>query len=376
MTSNTVIAENLPCEFDLRPKRLGFSMKGWDFTRAELAEAIKEHRMLNPAMELGTNICPWNCSFCFTEDPHNPMGRKRRLANEMSLEERLALIDQAALLGARSINFVGAGEPTIDPNFWDLLERMAEREICPIIYTEGSLKLTDRDFARRLYGLGATVVLKVNSLWNAPYQNAVVRGPGTKTNASSGDYTGKRNRAVELLMEEGFNDSEPTRLAFDTIICKQNVAEIPALHAYARKHNIFILLVNYLPSGRSADVLHDALTREEQLSLFEELARIDAEEFGITHRTIFPYGGGVPCSIRGIGLFVKITGSVFDCPGELMPLGNVRKDTLMDIWNLARPITAAFDGGCAPRDEFWRRMPQSHTGRQLPVQITSNRISS
>lgn len=164
-------------------------MRGWDFTRAELAEAVCGHRMLNPAMELGTNIRPWNCSFCFTEDPNNPTGRKRRLANELSLKERLSLIDQAAALGARSINFVGAGEPTIDPNFWELLERMAERGICPIIYSEASLKLTNKEFVRRLYGLGATVVVKVNSLWNAPYQNAIVRGPGTKTAASSDEYT-------------------------------------------------------------------------------------------------------------------------------------------------------------------------------------------
>src|SRR5215208_5042342 len=105
----------------MRCEGRGFTMRGWDFTRAELAKAVKEHRMLNPALELGTNFCPWNCRFCFTEDPNNVAGRKRRLANEMSLAERLALIDAVASLGARSINFVGAGEPTIDPDFWTLL---------------------------------------------------------------------------------------------------------------------------------------------------------------------------------------------------------------------------------------------------------------
>src|SRR4051812_46636177 len=100
----TLAAADLPYEFDLRPPQLGYAMRGWDFTRAELARAVNEHRLLNPALELGTNICPWNCSFCFTEDPQNVAGGKRRLPNEMSREERLRLIDAAADLGARTIN--------------------------------------------------------------------------------------------------------------------------------------------------------------------------------------------------------------------------------------------------------------------------------
>src|SRR5262245_24132039 len=83
----------LPLEFDL-PADYGFTMKGWDFDRASVAAAVADHRMLNPAMELGSNVCPWNCDFCFTESPSNMEGWKHRLAGEMSLDERLSLIDQ------------------------------------------------------------------------------------------------------------------------------------------------------------------------------------------------------------------------------------------------------------------------------------------
>lgn len=344
----------LPYEFDLRYAGRGFTMRGWDFTRAELAAAIKEHRMLNPALELGTNSCPWNCTFCFTEDPANAAGRKRRLENEMTLSERLALIDAVASLGARSINFVGAGEPTIDPHFWHLLERMIEHDITPIIYTEASLRLTNKSWVRRLYEMGATVVLKVNSFFNEEYQNAVVQGGRGLAPFGTNSYAAKRNEAIKLLIEEGFTDSEPTRLAFDTIVCKQNAGEVIALHKYARARNIFVLFVGYIPSGRSADGIHDALSRAEQFALFDEIAKVDRETFGILHRSKFPYSGGVPCSMRGTGLYVKITGEVFDCPGELFSLGNSRSEPLATIWNRARPITESLDGGCAPREAFWR----------------------
>jgi uncharacterized radical SAM superfamily Fe-S cluster-containing enzyme len=149
LTGQSVSADVLPREFDLLHH--GYTMAGWDFTRTEVAAAISDHRMLNPAFELGTNACPWNCDFCFTEDPANPDGAKRRLQEEMSIAERLDLIRQAAALGARSINFVGAGEPTIDPNFWQILGCMRECGITPIVYTEAALRLTDAGFVKQLY---------------------------------------------------------------------------------------------------------------------------------------------------------------------------------------------------------------------------------
>lgn len=353
----------LPEEFDLLSLNAGFTMKGWNFSRAEIAEAINDHRMLNPAIELGTNVCPWNCAFCFTEDPKNPS--KRRLSNEMNLEQRLRLIGEAADLGARTINFVGAGEPTIDPDFWTLIQEMNRRNIQPIIYTEGTLRLLQVDFASRLFDSGATVVLKVNSLVNEEYQNAIVRGNGRNKNASM--YTARRNQVIDLLLKLGFADSNPTRLAFDTILTCQNAEEVYDIHRFARQNNIFVLFVGYLPSGRSSDGISDALSRSEQFHIFDQLAQIDKREFDLTHASIYPYAGGVPCSIRGTGLFIKITGSVFDCPGELISLGNFKTETLTEIWQRARPITQNFDGKCAPREAFWK----SHQ-----VQLTRNPVAS
>lgn len=343
----------LPRELDL-PPRHGFTMKGWDFTSAEVADAIRSHRMLNPAMELGTNTCPWNCSFCFTESPDNPDGLKRRLANELSIERRLRLIDEAAVLGARSINFVGAGEPTIDPHFWELIGRMNEREITPIIYTEGSLKLSDRDFASRLFETGCTIVLKVNSLSAADYQDSIVRGSSTKGNMPTFGYSERREVALQNLFELGFNRTHPTRMAFDTIICQQNLAEIESIHRFARLNNIFVLFVNYLPSGRTEHGHTTAIGWKEQHAVFRSLAEIDEKEFGMRHATVFPYAGGVPCTIRGLGLFTKIEGAVFDCPGESISLGNLRDESLADVWNKAGLITKGWNGGCFPRMQFWK----------------------
>ena len=352
-TDGKGLVSNLPLELDIIKTGIGYTMHGWDFSHKVLAAAASQQQMLNPAIELGTNFCPWNCGFCFTEDPANPEGDKRRLLNEMSLERRLALIEECAALGVKSINFVGAGEPTIDPDFWTLIDKMHSCVITPIVYTEASLRLNDRVFVRRLHESGATVVVKANSLWNADYQNSIVAGPPNRKRPNSSNYTKTRNEAIDLLLEEGFASHDPTRLAFDTIICRQNIGEIIDLHRYTRKKNIFVLFVNYLPSGRSSETSDDALSREEQSTLFQQLAEIDAKEFGIVHDSRFPYAGGTPCTIRGFGLYIKIDGRVFDCPGESQALGHLKNDSLAALWGKVRPITESFDGGCFPRDQFW-----------------------
>lgn len=357
----------IPPELNLGGE-FGFTMRGWDFDGETVHQAIKEHRMLNPAMELGTNVCPWNCDFCFTESPENPDGRKRRSNDELSAERRLQLIDEAAELGARSINFVGAGEPTIDPHFWEFVERMFHHEITPIIYTEGSLRLKDLEFAKRLFDFGATVVLKVNSLYNSEFQDAVLRGNRPKEGVPQTSYTEDRKKALDVLMDVGFSDCTPTRLAFDTIICRENADEIEGIHRFARYRNIFVLFVNYLPSGRTKDGHTTAISWDEQHRIFKQLAEIDRQEFGIDHATHFPYAGGVPCTIRGLGLFVKIKGDVFDCPGESISLGNVKSAPLSKIWELLRPVTQSFDGGCFPRQQFWEQHSMdSVSKRDLPI---------
>lgn len=357
---------HVPAEFDLIRTGKGYTMKGWDFTVAEIEAALKWNRMLNPAYELASNTCPWNCFFCFTEDPNNAEGLKKKLAGEMALDERLQLIDQSRALGARSINIIGAGEPTIDRYFWPVVEHIGKSGMTPIVYTEGALRLTDADFAQKLYALGATVVLKVNSLENKEYQNRVVRGGKERTNPLNEDYFERRNLALKVLMDAGFNKADPTRLAFDTIICKENYEEIPKIHRFARSNNIFVLFVNYLPSGRSSAPVQNAVSREEQFGLFEELAKIDKDEYGLVHQSIFPYAGGVPCSIRGLGLYVKIKGDAWDCPGELEPLGNIRQESLASIWEKTRHIRSGFDGGCQPRDVFWKRYaPQEGKAEQI-----------
>jgi hypothetical protein len=194
-------------------------------------------------------------------------------------------------------------------------------------------------------------------------------------------YTAERQKALEALMDIGFNLPVPTRLAFDCIICRENIAEIEDIHRFGRLNNIFVLFVNYLPSGRTTDGHTSAISWEDQHKVFRRLAEIDEHEFGLKHATHFPYSGGVPCTIRGLGLFVTIRGDVFDCPGESVQLGNLKEESLVSVWQKAHAITEKFDGGCFPRQQFWKRLaalakPAQEIRQETIVNDTTVSLSS
>src|SRR5688500_513156 len=86
------------------PPQHGLIMKGWDFSQADVRAALAEGKILNPAIELCSNVCPWNCDFCFTEAGFGT--KKRQLPGELSFEQRVRLLEELAHLGARSINIV------------------------------------------------------------------------------------------------------------------------------------------------------------------------------------------------------------------------------------------------------------------------------
>lgn len=129
-----------------------------------------------------TEACPHECAHCFTD-------KKKRTS---SFDEIKIIIDKLAEMGTYTIDFVGEGEPSIDPYFFDIVEYTISKGINVIVYSDVATKMNDPKFVEKLYKLGASVSPKCNSLFS------VVQD---KTNL----FFKKRNEAIELLIEKEFN---------------------------------------------------------------------------------------------------------------------------------------------------------------------------
>ncbi len=348
------------------------SLRGWYHTQEEIQDAIENKKILNPMLDL-TNACNLNCAYCYIEEKNS--SRKQRRPNELSLEETIRIIDTFYLLGAKTIDLVGAGEPTIDPHFEEIVQHIHSLGMVTTLFTNGIKVAHDnsRIFTRFLYDKNVTVVLKWNSI--DKYRQDLVAG-------RTGYYDAIQDALINLHTIGFAKDVIPTRLGINTIAYKGNLAELPELHGWCRKNNMFPMTGEFIPTGRTeagefvADAAIKNLPMIEQDIIKKLLVPLDEQdrkwlrmkiteidkEFGVVHSDCPSYYGGSICT-QQIGLYVDIEGNIWPCvargimhKGVMQSglLGNVRNgDSIEKIWNTHsyfEKIRTNFNGSCPYKD--------------------------
>jgi sulfatase maturation enzyme AslB (radical SAM superfamily) len=86
-----------------RPRR-PLAIRGWEFSDAEIESVRRDGRMLMLCTEM-SDVCDLRCIYCYRDAQNRPR------PDELTPEERLRLVDEAADLGCLSVHIVGAGEP-------------------------------------------------------------------------------------------------------------------------------------------------------------------------------------------------------------------------------------------------------------------------
>ncbi|MBD3330339.1 radical SAM protein [Candidatus Peregrinibacteria bacterium] len=315
---------------------IGAMIKGWDIPETHFRDpntlSVVDFRAM-------TNACPWDCFHCFTE----------KSPRTLSLDEIKSTIQQVAKQGALSMQFIGEGEPSIDRNFLEILQCVSEQGMQPIVYTDGATKFRDRDFVRAVKDTGTSIIIKCDSLFNPEFQNAVL---GDKKN----EYFMKRAQALELLMDEGFNETQEdgtTRLGFDMVVCRSNMQEVERTLRFCRNKNLWIMFAFYLTSGRSnADGFDNtqALTDEEKARIIDMVRGIDSKDYGYEH-PVWNNFIVAPC-VEMMQIYGD--GRVSPCPGNEQVIGNIREHTIAELHQLilekcSELHPSGFDGHCPYR---------------------------
>lgn len=342
------------------------TINGWNFSKSEIDEAILANNvLLNPSIDF-TNACNLNCSYCFIEDKNSL--RKKRRTNELTLKESLEIIDDLAHLNARTINIVGAGEPTLYENFYEIIEYINKKGLTSVLFTNGLKLLSDKEMIPFLYKNNVSIILKYNSDYN-DLQDLIV---------GKSDYTVNRNKVLNLLIDYKFNKSQTTRLGIDTIVFKGNFKELPNIHKWCRENNIFPISANFIPTGRTKDsrlqmhffnkdysesqikILNEYLqpiSHNDSIWLYNQNKIID-EKYNIFWNQEIAYYNGGTCS-QILGLYIDIEGNIWPCVArsfnrngrnEFGLLGNIRNgDSIESIWKnhpYIKKTRKNFNGGC------------------------------
>ncbi|HMJ76083.1 MAG TPA: mycofactocin radical SAM maturase [Iamia sp.] len=255
-----------------------------------------------------TYACNLACVHCLSSSG-------RRDPDELSTAEAMAVIDELQRMQVFYVN-IGGGEPTIRPDFWDLLDYSVEHSVGVKFSTNGH-KITPARAER----LAATDYLDVQiSLDGATAEvNDAVRGPGTYATAL---------RAMENLAEAGMRDFKMS------VVCtRHNIGQLDEFKAIADRYGAQLRLTRLRPSGRGADTwdeLHPLPAQQRQL--YDWLvANGDQVLTGDSFFHLSAYGEALPglnlCGAGRVVCLIDPVGDVYACPFAIhdrFKAGNVR----------------------------------------------------
>jgi radical SAM protein with 4Fe4S-binding SPASM domain len=287
-----------------------------EFSQEEIAEARAKNGLLSMELEL-SRACNLRCIYCYA-------GSGLPLKDELTLEEIYGAIDQAVALGARKIIVLGGGEPMLYKDLFKVIDYIQAQGVTADLFTNGMLVTPEK--ARALYERRVSVVIKMNSR-RPEIQDLLAGHPG----AFAAIDQGLRN-----LLAAGYPDAEHT-LGVETIVCRQNYDELPELWLWARRQGIIPYVEMMTLQGRATEHPELEVPMTEIRSLFEQLARIDAEQFG-NQWTPHPPLAASQCARHEYSCTVTAIGDVQPCPGVSVTAGNIRDQTLAEILHQSKPI--------------------------------------
>jgi mycofactocin radical SAM maturase len=288
-----------------------------------------------------TYACNLACVHCLSSS-----GRRDR--RELTTAECRALIDEFARMQIFYVN-VGGGEPTVRPDFWELVDYATANRVGIKFSTNGS-RITD-PVARRL--AGSDYVDVQLSLDGATAEvNDAVRGPGSFATVMA---------AMDRLGDAGFRGFK-----LSVVLTRHNAGQLDDLKRLADTAGAQLRLTRLRPSGRGAavwDELHP--TADQQRRVYDWL--VAHGEDVLTGDSFFhlgAYGEALPglnlCGAGRVVCLVDPIGDVYACPFAIHDeflAGNVRQPGgFARVWREAELFTSLREpesaGACASCGQF------------------------
>ncbi|MGV9408733.1 mycofactocin radical SAM maturase [Nocardia sp. NPDC003693] len=289
-----------------------------------------------------TYACNLACTHCLSSSG-------RRDPRELSTAECKAVIDELQRMQVFYVN-IGGGEPTVRPDFWELIDYAVDHGVGVKFSTNGIRLTADR---ARVLAASDYVDVQISLDGATAEVNDAVRGAGSFATAWN---------AMQNLADAG-----KTGFKLSVVMTRHNVGQLDEFKAIADHFGAQLRITRLRPSGRGADVwpeLHP--TAEQQLTIYDWL--VANGEQVLTGDSFFHLNALGDTALPGLNLcgagrvvcLIDPVGDVYACPFAIHDeflAGNVRDpggfDTVWrgsDLFTRLREPQAA--GGCTQCSAF------------------------
>jgi MoaA/NifB/PqqE/SkfB family radical SAM enzyme len=284
-----------------------------------------------------THRCNLQCFYCRW---HSPLIQRRRLEparrTDLSGDIFRELCGDLRVMGTRTVQFVGAGEPLLHPNIFEMIRIAKDNRLGVLMYTNGTLLQEER--ARSLIGSGLDV-LRV-SLGATSSEEYAKKHP--RATADEFDRLLSGLRLLSRLKTEAATTRPIVELTH--AITREGAGSIAAVPKLARATGCERLLFSVLLDFGEAGIRRFTLRDHEQERVRENLRHagrrlaaigIDSnvEQVLLRYRIGARVWDQFPCYTAWYGSFVGTDGSVHVCQRSEVPLGTLSKNRFGEIWN-------------------------------------------
>src|SRR5246127_742842 len=244
-----------------------------------------------------TYACNLSCVHCLSSSG-------RRDPGELSTAECKRVIDELERMQVFYVN-IGGGEPTVRPDFWELVDYATAHHVGVKFSTNG-IRITPEVAARLAVSDYVDVQISLDGATTEV--NDAVRGPGSFAMAIG---------ALDKLSAAGFKGAK-----ISVVVTRHNVDQLDEFAALAARYGATLRITRLRPSGRGADVwdeLHPSA--EQQVQLYNWL--VDHGERVLTGDSFFHLSPlGQPGALAGLNLcgagrvvcLIDPVGDVYACP--------------------------------------------------------------
>ena len=255
-----------------------------------------------------TYACNLACVHCLSSSG-------RRDPGELSTTECKSVIDTLERMQVFYVN-VGGGEPTIRPDFWELLDYATTHHVGVKFSTNG-VRLDEA--AGRKLAASNYVDVQISLDGATAEVNDAVRGKGSFATAI---------RAMNHLAAAGFSGFK-----ISVVMTRQNVGQLDDFAALASEYGAQLRLTRLRPSGRGADVWDEMRpTAAQQRQLYDWLCAHGEQVLtGDSFFHLSAYGEALPglnmCGAGRVVCLIDPVGDVYACPfaiHEKFLAGNIR----------------------------------------------------
>ncbi len=273
-----------------------------------------------------TAICNLRCTHCY-----GAFGLPGK--DELNTEEGKSVLKQFKKLVTSvglspDIHFSG-GEPLLRRDIYELISYAKSIGINVTILSNGTLINLDR--AKSLEQSGVSKI-QISFEGSNRETHEFIRGKNTFVKSLNAVKILKENTNIDVSMAMTVMKSNLNEAESFVELCKEMRADRAVFH-------------RFVPMGRGENISNQELTIAENKKFVEKYVELE-ENFGkkfvqYTDPLLYPVEFGEEtnelelggCSIGFSALSINYNGDVYPCPRVPFVIGNVRKNTLEEIWN-------------------------------------------